>query len=74
MIVKDSRFALRVLRSLARTRRSLNANVLRRLINGYYTHSAKEKEALMAYIGEVNVIVIICSASASSVARLIMLE
>lgn len=50
---KDNRFALRVLRCLASTRRNLNPNVLRRLVNGYYTHSAKEREILTSYIGVV---------------------
>jgi len=49
---KDFRFTLRVLRCLASTRRNLKPVVLRRLINGYYTHSAKERESLSSYIGE----------------------
>lgn len=49
---KDNRFSFRVLRCLANTRRNINPNVLRRLVNGYYTHSVKEREALTAYIEE----------------------
>lgn len=47
---KDHRYAFRVLRCLANTRRKLNTNVLRRLVKGYYTHSAKERSALEAFI------------------------
>ena len=47
---KDYRYTLRVLRCLANTRRKLNSNVLRRLVNGYFTHSAKDREALNAFI------------------------
>ena len=47
---KDFRYALRVLRCLAHTRRKINSNVLRRLVNGYFTHSVKDREALNAFI------------------------
>jgi hypothetical protein len=50
---KEQRFILRVLRSLPNTRRRLNGNVLRKLISGYYTHSAQEKDALLAFVEEV---------------------
>ncbi|XP_014253269.1 probable 26S proteasome non-ATPase regulatory subunit 3 isoform X2 [Cimex lectularius] len=49
---KEPRFILRVLRSLPNTRRKLNANVLRGIISGFYTHSNAEKDALMAFIDE----------------------
>ncbi|XP_059481246.1 probable 26S proteasome non-ATPase regulatory subunit 3 [Neocloeon triangulifer] len=49
---KEQRFILRVLRSLPNTRRRLNGNVLRKLINGYFTHSAQERDALLAYVEE----------------------
>jgi 26S proteasome regulatory subunit N3 len=47
---KDFRYSLRVLRCLGNTRRKLNANVLRRLIHGYYTHSAKDRQAMENFI------------------------
>ncbi|XP_054162551.1 26S proteasome non-ATPase regulatory subunit 3-like [Oppia nitens] len=49
---KEPRFVLRVLRSLATTRKKLNAKVLRRIINGFYTHSNNPKEPLLAFIEE----------------------
>nr|QBH73731.1 26S proteasome regulatory subunit S3 [Thermobia domestica] len=49
---KEPRFILRVLRALPNTRRKLNAVVLRRIINGFYTHSTKDKEALLCYVDE----------------------
>lgn len=49
---KEPRFVLRVLRSLATTRKKLNAKVMRKIINGYYTHSNNQKESLLVFIDE----------------------
>ncbi|OXA55989.1 probable 26S proteasome non-ATPase regulatory subunit 3 [Folsomia candida] len=49
---KDFRFTLRTLRCLPNTRRKLNSNVLRRIIVGYYTHSADKRDSLCAYLAE----------------------
>nr|QBH73722.1 26S proteasome regulatory subunit S3 [Eurycantha calcarata] len=49
---KEPRFILRVLRSLPNTRRKLNPAVLRGIVTGFYTHSASERDALMAFIDE----------------------
>ena len=49
---KEPRFVLRVLRSLATTRKKLNAKVMRKVINGFYTHSNNQKESLLAFIDE----------------------
>jgi 26S proteasome regulatory subunit N3 len=49
---KESRFVLRVLRSLATTRKKLNAKVMRKIINGFYTHSVNQKESLLVFIDE----------------------
>jgi len=49
---KEPRFVLRVLRTLMSTRKKLNGNVLRRVIHGFYTQSAKERESLLSFIEE----------------------
>lgn len=49
---KEPRFILRVLRSIPNTRRKLNPNVLRGIITGFYTHSAADKDALLAFVEE----------------------
>lgn len=49
---KEPRFILRVLRTLPNTRRKLNPNVLRGIITGFYTHSATERDALLAFVEE----------------------
>ena len=49
---KEPRFVLRVLRSLATTRNKLNAKVMRKVINGFYTHSNNQKESLLTFIDE----------------------
>lgn len=46
---KEPRFAMRVLRSLPNTRRKLNGNVLRAIINQLYPSNA-DKEALIAFV------------------------
>ena len=53
VVSKEPRFMLRVLRCLATTRQKLNAVVLRRLVLGFYTHSNKERDALLQFIEEV---------------------
>merc|ERR1712012_887352 len=50
VVSKESRFAVRVLRGLPATRKKLTGNIMKRLITGFYTHSATEREALLAYI------------------------
>ena len=51
---KEPRFVLRVLRSLATTRKKLNSKVMRKVINGFYTqtNSNNQKESLLAFIDE----------------------
>ena len=51
---KEQRFILRVLRALPNTRRKLNGNVLRKVVTGFYTHSVPERDALLAFVEEVN--------------------
>jgi 26S proteasome regulatory subunit N3 len=51
--LKEPRFMMRVLRVIPSTRRKLNANVVRRLVNGFYTHSATDRDALLAFVDEV---------------------
>lgn len=46
------RFAARVLRGLTVTRRKLNGQVLRRIINGFYTHSQAERDFLLKCLPE----------------------
>lgn len=47
---KEARFMLRVLRSWSVTRRKLNAVVLWSIINGFYTHSASDRDLLLTYV------------------------
>ncbi|XP_025198876.1 probable 26S proteasome non-ATPase regulatory subunit 3 [Melanaphis sacchari] len=47
---KEARFVLRVFRSWTVTRRKLNSVVLWSVINGFYTHSASEKDLLWSYV------------------------
>lgn len=49
---KEPRFVLRVLRTLMSTRKKLNPSVLRKIVHGFYTHSAKERDSLLAFIDE----------------------
>lgn len=49
---KEQRFVLRVLRTLSATRSRLNHKVLRRLINGFYTHSATARDTLLSFVDE----------------------
>ena len=50
VVSKESRFAVRVLRGLPATRKKLTGNILKRIITGFYTHSATERDALLSYI------------------------
>jgi PREDICTED: similar to PSMD3 len=50
--IKEPRFMLRVMRSLVSTRKKLNNKVLRKLINGFYTNSAIQRDALLAFLEE----------------------
>lgn len=49
---KEPRFILRVLRALPNTRRKLNPKVLRSIVNGFYTHSSTERDALLSFVEE----------------------
>ncbi|UYV66359.1 PSMD3 [Cordylochernes scorpioides] len=49
---KEPRFILRVLRTLVSTRKKLNPRVLRKIVSGFYTHSAIQRDALLAFIDE----------------------
>ena len=49
---KESRFQSRVLRALVTTRKKLNCKVLRKLINGYFTHSNDAKQQLLQFVDE----------------------
>merc|ERR1711993_64153 len=52
VVSKESRFAVRVLRGLPVTRKKLTSPILRKIINGFYTHSASERDALLNYLDE----------------------
>ena len=49
---KEPRFILRALRALPTTRHKLNPVVLRGIVGGFFTRSAAEREALLAWIEE----------------------
>lgn len=49
---KETRFMLRVLRTLVSTRKKLNHKVLRKIITGFFTHSQPAKEGLLQFIDE----------------------
>lgn len=49
---KEPRNVLRILRTLATTRKKLNSNVLRKIIMGFYTHSNGQRDALLALVNE----------------------
>lgn len=49
---KETRFMLRVLRTLVSTRKKLNHKVLRKIVIGFYTHSQPAKEILLQFIDE----------------------
>lgn len=50
VVSKESRFAVRVMRGLPATRKKLTNGILRKIITGFYTHSAAERDCLMGYI------------------------
>ena len=50
VVSKESRFAVRVLRGLPATRKKLTGNILKRIITGFYTHSAADRDTLLSYI------------------------
>lgn len=52
VLSKEPRFMLRVLRSLVTTRHKLNGKVLRKVITGFYTHSASQKDVLLSFVDE----------------------
>lgn len=47
---KESRFILRILRLLPATRKKLNSKLLRKIINGYYTHDKAHKDLLLSFV------------------------
>lgn len=49
---KEPRYILRILRSLVSTRKRLNARVLRKGITAFFTHSAQQRDILLAFIDE----------------------
>lgn len=49
---KESRFIIRILRSILTTRKELNSNILISIINGFYTHSLSEKEFMLSFFEE----------------------
>lgn len=49
---KEPRYILRILRSLSATRKNINATVLRRVVNVFYSNAPAQKEILLAYIEE----------------------
>ncbi|XP_023213164.1 26S proteasome non-ATPase regulatory subunit 3-like [Centruroides sculpturatus] len=50
VLSKEPRFILRVLRVLVSTRKRLNPRVLKTLVNGFYTQSSAQREALLSFI------------------------
>ena len=50
VVSKESRFAVRVMRGLPATRKKLTTPILKRIITGFYTHSAAERDTLLGYI------------------------
>jgi hypothetical protein len=50
VVSKESRFAVRVMRGLPATRKKLTTPILKRIITGFYTHSAVERDTLLGYI------------------------
>ena len=50
VVSKESRFAVRVMRGLPATRKKLTTSILKRIITGFYTHSATERDTLLGYI------------------------
>lgn len=49
---KEQRFILRILRSLSATKKNVNSQILRRVINIYYNSVPAQRDALLAYLEE----------------------
>ncbi len=49
-MTKENRFVARVLRGLFALRKRLDTPTLKRLVAGFYTHSAKERDTLASFI------------------------
>lgn len=49
---KEVRFITRILRSILTIRKDLNSNVLMSIVNGFFTHSAAEKEFMLSFFEE----------------------
>jgi len=53
VVSSEARFAVRVLRGLPATRKKLSAaSVVRKIVAGFYTHSATARDALMNYLDD----------------------
>ena len=50
VVSKETRFAVRVLRGLPATRKKLTNPILKRIINGFYTHSATDRDTPLNYL------------------------
>ena len=50
VISKETRFVIRVMRGLFNMKKEITPQLLRRIVNGYYTHSKEAKEKLMEFI------------------------
>ena len=50
VVSKESRFAVRVMRGLPATRKKLTSHILKKIITGFYTHSAADRDTLLGYI------------------------
>lgn len=49
---KESRFITRILRTILAIRKDLNSNILTSVVNGFYTHSASEKEFMLSFFDD----------------------
>ena len=54
VVTKEPRFLVRVLRALFGLKKRLDVNVLTRVVNGYFTHSAAARDELLAFIPVAN--------------------
>ena len=64
VVSKESRFAVRVMRGLPATRKKLTTPILKRIITGFYTHSAAERDTLLGYIpDDVSIVIVQLSKS-----------
>lgn len=53
---KEPRFVLRALRALPSTSRRLNANVLHKALNGFFTSNASTRDFLLGFLEEVSAV------------------